>query len=144
MRNLLIRFNIQIASLLMCALLQFVIVDLAMSQDRDMTGNYRGSVLLEEGAKKVAVGLRVTALGDGEYRGMLYFGGLPGEQKESAAKQQTVELRGFYTDFTLRLSGDFPLVFQFIHNRFTALDAKNSYKGHLEKVIRIDTTSSSN
>ena len=144
MRNLLIRFNIQIASLLMCALLQFVIVDLAISQDRDMTGNYRGSVFLEKGAKKVVVGLRVTALGDGEYKGMLYFGGLPGEQQKSSDDFKSVELNGSYTDFTLRLKGDFPLVFQFIHNRFTALDAKNSYKGHLEKVIRIDTTSSSN
>lgn len=109
-----------------------------------MTGNYSGSVYLENGTKKVDVGLTVTALKDNEYAAVLYFGGLPEKQNASSNEQRTVELHGSYTDFTLRLKGDFPLIFQFIHNRFTALDAENSYKGHLKKIIRVDAGSSSN
>lgn len=111
------------------------------SSDLGFTGDFSGYIFMEDGTEKKNVGLIVTDLGDNEYQAVLYFGGLPGEQGDSAAEARTVELSGTYSDYTLRLTGDFPLEFQFIHGRFTALDDMNSYMGHLERVIRVDVNS---
>lgn len=102
-----------------------------------MAGDFSGHIYLDEGNEKVKVGLSVTEVGEDEYEAVLYFGGLSWEQDADTGRQKTVKLFGTYTDYTLRLTGDFPLVFQFIHGRYTALDDKDSYRGHLEKVIRV-------
>lgn len=100
-------------------------------------GEYSGQLLVEGEEESVDVGLEVRATGGSEYRAVLYYGGLPGERSEPASDEDTVELEGTYEDFTLRLEDDIPLRFQYIHGRFTALDEDNSYRGHLDRVVRV-------
>lgn len=102
----------------------------------DFEGEYKGQLLAEEG-EAVDVGLAVTAAGDNEYRAVLYYGGLPRDRSGPTADGDTVELEGTYEDFTLRLVGEVPFRLQYIHGRFTALDEENSYRGHLDRVVRV-------
>lgn len=107
-------------------------------QTSEMTGDYNGYIFLGEEHEKIEVGLTVNERKDNEYEAVLYFGGLPDLPKEASTTQKTIELQGRYIDYTLRLRGNFPFTFQFIHHRYTALDDKNNYMGHLEKVIRVN------
>lgn len=100
----------------------------------DFEGEYRGQLLVK-GEAKMKAGLKVTAVGDNEYRATLYYGGLP--RKQSGSIDRKIELEGTYEDFTLRLEGNIPFKLQYIHGRFTALDEECSYTGHLEPVIRV-------
>lgn len=144
----LIKFSTYTIAILFMVLGHFVAGDIPIdsigtqeSSDLGFVGDFSGYIFMEDGTDKKNVGLTVTDLGDNEYQAVLYFGGLPWEQEDSAAEARTVELSGTYSDYTLRLTGDFPLEFQFIHGRFTALDDKDSYMGHLERVIRVDANS---
>lgn len=105
-------------------------------------GEYSGQIFIEDGNEAIEAGLKVTALGNNEYEGILYYGGLPEERNDPVGDDDIIELKGTYHDFVLRLSGEeIPLHFQFILGRFTALDEQNNYMGHLEKVIRVSPQS---
>jgi hypothetical protein len=112
---------------------------MAEQPDLNLTGNFSGYVTMEDGEQR-KIGLIVTDQGDDVYQAVLHFGGLPWEQEDDE-EGRTIELQGTYTDYTLRLSGEFPWDLQFILNRYTALDEENNYMGHLERVIRIEPNS---
>lgn len=107
----------------------------------EFEGEYSGQLLVEGGEEKVTVGLEVKAAGDDAYRAILYYGGLPDDRSGPVAVDDTVELTGTYEDFTLRLVGEAPLHLQYIHGRFTALDGANNYRGHLDRVVRVQPNS---
>jgi len=107
--------------------------------DLSLAGNFSGYVTMQDGEQQ-KVGLIVTDQGDHVYHAVLHYGGLPWEQEEGE-EGRTVELQGTYSDYTLRLTGDFDWDFQYILNRYTALDNENRYMGHLERVIRIEPSS---
>jgi hypothetical protein len=143
-----IRFFVYITVILFLVMAQTVAADLPAGSADDpeitdliLTGNFSGYITMENGNEKQRVGLIVTDQGDGLYHAVLHFGGLPWEQEEADSEDRTVELQGTYSDHTLRLTGDFPWNFQFILNRYTALDENNNYMGHLERVIRIEPNS---
>lgn len=105
-------------------------------------GEYSGKIFLEEDTEAIDANLRVTDLGDNEYEGILYYGNLTDElnDPDGFGNYDEIELRGTYKDFILRLEGEgFPLRFQFILGRFTALDEQNNYMGHLDRVIRVSS-----
>ncbi len=110
-----------------------------LQADLNLTGNFSGYVTMEDGEQQ-KVGLIVTDQGDNIFQAVLHYGGLPWEQEEGE-EGRSVELQGTYSDYTLRLSGEFPWDFQFILNRYTALDENNNYMGHLERIIRIESNS---
>jgi hypothetical protein len=105
------------------------------SEDRAFTGMFAGQLLGQDGAARVDVGLEVKAGARNTYTATLYYGGLLGKAPRSAAAKDRLALAGSYRDFTLVLTGKTPLRFQYIHGRYTALDDRNQYRGHLARVI---------
>ncbi|MEX2639139.1 MAG: hypothetical protein WD266_00535 [Balneolales bacterium] len=117
------------------------LMDPANAQDRarnGFEGEYVGKVLLDKTSEEVDVGVRVTNTGGNTYQATLYYGGLP-DNGAGSDEQDRIELEGTHHDYTLKLTGDIPLTFQFIHNRITALDSTNSYRGHLDRVVPLQT-----
>lgn len=115
------------------------IIDNAQAQERpslEIEGEYSGKLFTGDTSEIKDAGLVVTRDGN-KFHAKLYFGRLPMNNSSSASDQDIIELEGEYEDYSLILTGDFPLKIQFIHNRFTALDEENSYMGHLDRVVRV-------
>lgn len=105
-------------------------------------GEFEGRLMLppdagtaDAAASPVAAALEVTALGEDRYKAVLYLGSLPRKRAPAAAAPRQVELAATYRDFTLVLTGERGLRLQYIHGRYTALDAHNDYRGHLARVV---------
>jgi len=98
-------------------------------------GEYTGHLYLE--GEKVNIGLQVSAIGDNQFRALLYYEGLPGERSIPVAKGDKFELLGTYQEGSLELEGDLPFRFKFSHECVNVIDEENNFSGHLDKVLRV-------
>ncbi len=105
-------------------------------------GEFEGFLLVNEEEEIIDVGLSVTVHENNTYHATLYYGGLP-ENTDSESYNNKIELQGMYRDFTLRFTGNSYRI-QFIHGRYTALDENNNYRGHLERVVSVNSAPGQN
>lgn len=103
--------------------------------DFPFVGEYHGSISTEHGVTRV--GLQAVALGDGEFTGMLYAGGLPGSGWN---RRDRWNVTGSRADESLNLVSDNGLSIEIKGVVASVRAADASVLGTLHKVIRTSAT----
>jgi hypothetical protein len=98
-------------------------------------GEYRGELKIQDQA--APFGAQVIALGDGKFRGVFFFGGLPGDGWKRGDMQLTVD--STTQDGKVTFSGDNGTA-KIADGKMTVLDAAGTELGTLTKVERTSPT----
>jgi len=103
--------------------------------DYKIQGEYKGELKVQDQA--APFGAQVIALGDGKFRGVFYFGGLPGEGWNRGDMQLTVD--SATQDGNVTFTGDNGSA-KIADGKMTVLDASGAELGTLAKVERKSPT----
>lgn len=96
-------------------------------------GEYEGRTAFSTGGPLEPAGLQLALFGENRFRGMLYRGGLPGEDEPL----EQFEVSGYHDPPLLWLEvADLPYTLRLIDDRITLLDESRNYLGHFEPVER--------
>ncbi|QDU95999.1 family 16 glycoside hydrolase [Lignipirellula cremea] len=103
-------------------------------------GEYRGSIRGLHG-QAIPIGLQVSAEGNGEFRGALFRGGLPGSGWDRELRSELTGSRWTGPDTSVRLtSADHTGQFVLAGGKCQVLDVQGEHLGDLRKVIRRSPT----
>ena len=105
-----------------------------VDDDYGYMGEYHGVVASAQGNRNV--GLQIVSLGDGEFRGMFYTGGLPGTGWNKTDREV---LKGARSGDLLELEGETIRV-EMVNSSPTIYDADGKIVGSLKKVKRVSPT----
>jgi hypothetical protein len=103
--------------------------------DFAIQGEYKGELKLQE--EKAPFGAQVIALGDGKFRGVFFFGGLPGDGWSRGDQQLSVDSKA--EDGKVTFSGDNGSA-KIADGKMTVYDSGGAELGTLEKVERKSPT----
>jgi hypothetical protein len=103
--------------------------------DYKIQGEYKGDLKVQD--QPAPFGAQVIALGDGKFRGVFFFGGLPGDGWKRGDMQLTVD--SALEDGKVTFTGDNGSA-KIVEGKMTVLDAAGTELGTLSKVERTSPT----
>ncbi len=104
-------------------------------RDYKIQGEYKGELKVQD--ESSPFGAQVIALGDGKFRGVFYFGGLPGDGWKRGDMQLSVD--SATEDGKIMFTGDNGSA-KIADGKMTVLDAAGTELGTLSKVERTSPT----